>query len=207
MQQGFFSIQQTCPRCRGKGKTIRVPCDYCRGTGLRRVSKKLSVKIPAGVDSGDRIRLTGEGEAGPDHGPPGDLYVQVLVREHELFTRQASDLCCEVPVSFSMAALGGEVEVPTLKGRLKLKIPAGTQTGRVFRLRGEGVKPVRGTSVGDMLCSIVVETPVNLNRKQQELLRQFASTLEEGGSHHSPRSHTWTGSVKSFFENLRFWSD
>ncbi len=207
MQQGFFSIQQTCSRCRGKGKTIRVPCDYCRGTGLARKNKKLSVKVPAGVDSGDRIRLSGEGEVGANNGPAGDLYVQIYVRAHELFTREANNLHCEVPISFSMAALGGEVGVPTLNGKVKLKIPAETQTGRLFRLRGKGIKPVRGGAVGDMLCSMIVETPINLTKRQRELLKQFTIDVNQGGDRHNPRAHSWTDNVRSFFNDLKFWSN
>ncbi len=207
MQQGFFSIQQTCPRCRGKGKTIRVPCDYCRGTGLTQKNNKLSVKVPAGVDSGDRIRLSGEGEAGANNGPSGDLYVEMHVSSHELFTREGDNIHCQVPVSFSMASLGGEIEVPTLKGKVKLKIPSETQTGRLFRLRGKGVKPVRGGAVGDMLCTTIVETPINLTKKQKELLKEFSDEIDKGGDRHSPQSHSWTSNVKSFFEDLKFWSD
>ncbi len=206
MQQGFFSIQQTCPRCRGKGKTIRVPCDSCNGTGRTHKNKKLSIKVPAGVDTGDRIRLSGEGEAGPNAGPAGDLYVEMQVRQHELFDRDGDNLNCQVPISFSMAALGGELEVPTLNGKVKLKIPAETQSGRLFRLRGKGVKPVRGGSVGDMLCTAIVETPINLTKKQKELIENFASEIEKGGDRHSPKSHSWTDNVKSFFDDLKFWS-
>ena len=204
MQQGFFSVQQTCPKCRGKGKTIKVPCDYCRGTGLTKENKKLSIKVPAGVDTGDRIRLSGEGEAGANNGPAGDLYVEMHVLPHELFTRDENNLLCQVPISFSMATLGGEIEVPTLNGKVKLKIPAETQSGRLFRLRGKGVKPVRGGATGDMLCTTVVETPVNLTKKQKDLMKEFSKEIEEGGDRHSPKSHSWTDNVKGFFENLKF---
>ena len=207
MQQGFFSVQQSCPKCRGKGKTIKVPCDYCRGTGLTKENKKLSIKVPAGVDTGDRIRLSGEGEAGANNGPSGDLYVEIHVLPHELFTREENHLHCQVPISFSMAALGGEIEVPTLNGKVKLKIPSETQSGRLFRLRGKGVKPVRGGATGDMLCTTMVETPVNLTKKQKDLMKEFSSEVEKGGDQHSPKSHSWTDNVKGFFDNLKFWDE
>src|SRR5574343_1968656 len=160
MQQGFFSVQQTCPTCRGTGKQIKDPCPKCYGQGRVQDTKTLSAKIPAGVDTGDRIRLAGEGEAGLNGGPSGDLYVQVQVKDHAIFTRDGANLYCEVPISFPTACLGGELEVPTLDGKVKLKIPAETQTGKLFRLRGKGVKPVRGGSVGDLLCRVQIETPV-----------------------------------------------
>ena len=199
MQQGFFSVQQTCPHCAGKGKTIKEPCKSCRGKGRVEKEKTISVKIPAGVDSGDRIRLAGEGEAGVDGGPSGDLYVQVEVREHKLFKRDGKHLYCEIPISFVDAALGGEVEVPTLDGKVKLKIPPETQTDKLFRLRGKGVQPVRGGSQGDLMCRVVVETPVNLSKKQRELLKEFQKTLEGQGSKNSPKKESWFEGVKSFF--------
>ena len=162
MQQGFFAIQQTCPRCQGQGKVVTDPCGDCRGQGRKEESKTLSVKIPAGVDTGDRVRLSGEGEAGISGGSSGDLYVQVNVKEHRIFKRDGKDLYCEVPISFTDAALGGELEVPTLNGRVMLKIPVGTQTGKLFRMRAKGVKPVRGGAQGDLMCRVMVETPVNL---------------------------------------------
>jgi molecular chaperone DnaJ len=204
MQQGFFSVQQTCPNCRGKGKTIKDPCPACSGRGRIEEHKTLSVKIPPGVDNGDRIRLAGEGEAGPGGGPVGDLYVQINVRSHELFERDGKHLYCEVPISFVDAALGGELEVPTLDGRVKLKIPTETQTGKLFRLRGKGVPPVRGGSVGDLLCRVVVETPVNLAKRQKELLAEFQKSLSEKDSHHSPRRSNWFEGVKSFFDDMKF---
>ncbi|MFK7816324.1 MAG: molecular chaperone DnaJ [Gammaproteobacteria bacterium] len=207
MQQGFFSIQQACPKCRGKGQTIKVPCDYCRGTGLTKENKKLSIKVPAGVDTGDRIRLSGEGEAGANNGPSGDLYVEIHVLPHELFTREENNLHCQVPISFSMASLGGEIEVPTLNGKVKLKIPAESQSGRLFRLRGKGVKPVRGGATGDMLCTTIVETPINLTKKQKDLMKEFSKDVEKGGDRHSPKSHSWTDNVKGFFDNLKFWDE
>ncbi len=203
MQQGFFSVQQTCPTCKGTGQEIRDPCTKCHGEGRVRVTKKLEVKIPAGVDTGDRIRLSGEGEAGINGGPSGDLYVQVVVKEHKLFTRDGDDLYCEVPISFATATLGGELEVPTLDGRIKLKVPAETQTGKLFRMRGKGVKPVRGGPVGDLICKVRIETPVNLSKEQKALLEEFAASLEAGGTRHSPQEHGWLDGVKGFFDELK----
>lgn len=203
MQQGFFQVQQTCPACRGRGKTITDPCGTCRGQGRVEKTKTLSVKVPPGVDTGDRIRLSGEGEAGPEGGPPGDLFVQMSVRQHPIFERDGKDLYCEVPITFADAALGGDLDVPTLDGRVKLKIPQETQTGKLFRLRGKGVKPVRGGSVGDLLCRVVVETPVKLNKEQKVLLEEFRSTLGEGGKTQSPRQTSWFEGVKSFFDELK----
>ena len=202
-QQGFFQVQQTCPQCRGRGKTISDPCSDCRGRGLVEQTKTLSVKVPPGVDTGDRIRLSGEGEAGPSGGPPGDLFVQIAVRQHPLFERDGRHLYCEIPISFADAALGGELEVPTLEGRVKLKIPAETQTGKLFRLRGKGVKPVRGGPVGDLMCRAVVETPVNLTREQKTLLEDFRSALAQGGDRQSPRQSSWFEGVKSFFDGMK----
>lgn len=204
MQQGFFSVQQTCPNCRGKGAVIEEPCSVCRGQGRVQEHKTLSVKVPPGVDNGDRIRLAGEGEAGESGGPAGDLYVQVVVKEHQIFSREENNLFCEVPISFCTAALGGELEVPTLTGKVKLKIPVGTQAGKMFRMRGKGVKPVRGGPVGDLICRVSVETPVNLTDKQKELMRQLDETMQAGGKKHSPKSTTWMNGVKSFFEGMGF---
>ena len=203
MQQGFFSLQQTCPHCHGSGTVITDPCPKCRGEGRVEESRKLSVKIPPGVDSGDRIRLAGEGEAGPQAGPAGDLYVEIHVRPHALFTREGADLLCAVPVSLMTAALGGQVEVPTLDGKVVLKITPETQSGRVLRLRGKGVKPVRGGSTGDLLCRIEVETPVNLSREQKDLLRQLDASLRAGAAQHSPRELSWFEGVKRFFSHGR----
>jgi len=203
MQQGFFQVQQTCPSCRGRGKTISDPCNTCRGQGRVEKTRTLSVKVPPGVDTGDRIRLSGEGEAGPEGGPPGDLFVQMSVKQHPIFERDGKHLYCEVPITFVDAALGGELEVPTLDGRVKLKIPPETQTGKLFRLRGKGVKPVRGGGVGDLLCRAVVETPVNLNKQQKELLRKFQESLGQGGKAQSPRQTSWFEGVKSFFEDMK----
>lgn len=204
MQQGFFSVQQTCPTCRGKGKIIKNPCKSCHGSGVQEEQKTLSVKVPAGVDTGDRIRLAGEGEAGVQGGPAGDLYVQVSVKEHPIFTRDGSNLYCDVPITVVDAALGGELEVPTLDGRVKLKIPAETQTGRMFRLRGKGVMPVRGGGAGDLMCRVAIETPVNLTKKQKDLLREFQETLESGGGKkHAPQKHSWFEGVKRFFDDMK----
>ena len=202
MQQGFFSIQQTCPQCRGTGKMIKEPCGDCHGRGRVEEPKTLSVKVPAGVDNGDRIRLTGEGEAGEHGGPPGDLYVHIMVREHPIFTREENHLYCEVPISFVTAALGGELEVPTLDGKVNLKIPAETQTGKLFRLRAKGVRPVRGGTVGDLLCRVVVETPVKLTDKQKELLREFDGSMGENGGTHTPQASSWLDGVKKFIEGV-----
>jgi molecular chaperone DnaJ len=204
VQQGFFSIQQTCPHCRGNGKIVKNPCGTCRGDGRIQESKRLSVNIPAGVDSGDRIRIPGEGEAGENGGPPGDLYVQVSLKEHPIFKRDGADLRCDIPVSFPTAALGGDLEVPTLDGRVNLNVPGGTQSGKVFRVRGKGVKPVRGGAKGDLLCRVNVETPVNLTSRQKELLEELRETLEEGGEKHNPEASSWMDSVRSFFEKMRF---
>ncbi|MEM6987512.1 MAG: molecular chaperone DnaJ [Pseudomonadota bacterium] len=198
MQQGFFSVQQTCPNCRGEGRVITDPCRTCNGRGRVQENKTLSVKIPPGVDTGDRIRLSGEGEAGERGGPTGDLYVQIRVLQHEIFERDGANLICSVPINMVTASLGGELEVPTLDGRVKLKIPAGTQNGKLFRLRGKGVKPVRGGAVGDLMCEMRVETPVNLNAEQRELLEKLGESL--GGDRHSPEHSSWIDSVKSFFE-------
>ncbi len=203
MQQGLFSIQQTCPRCRGRGSVIAEPCGTCRGAGKVEETKTLSVKVPPGVDTGDRIRLSGEGEAGDANGPAGDLYVQIRVKPHPIFTREDNHLFCEVPISFVTAALGGEREVPALDGKVTLKIPPETQSGKVFRLRGKGVKPVRGGTAGDLLCKVTVETPVNLTREQKEILEQFAATIEPGGKHHAPKERSFLDSVKQFFEDMK----
>ncbi|KZY38477.1 MULTISPECIES: molecular chaperone DnaJ [unclassified Oleiphilus] len=203
MQQGFFSVQQTCPNCRGQGTMIKDPCRSCHGSGVIEETKTLSVKVPPGVDTGDRIRLAGEGEAGTHGAPSGDLYVQVSVKEHPIFVRDGKTLYCDVPISLVDAALGGELEVPTLDGRVKLKIPAETQTGKMFRLRGKGVAPVRGGAAGDLMCRVTVETPVNLSKKQKDLLREFQDTLDKhGDKKHAPKKHTWFEGVKSFFDDM-----
>ncbi|MGS2718122.1 molecular chaperone DnaJ [Eionea flava] len=197
MQQGFFSVQQACPTCHGQGTIISDPCDACHGQGRVEESKTLSVKVPEGVDTGDRIRLSGEGEAGPAGGQAGDLYVQISVKPHDIFERDGANLYCEVPVNFVDAVLGGELEVPTLDGRVKLKVPAETQTGKLFRLRGKGVTPVRGGAKGDLMCRVVVETPVNLSNKQKEILKEFRSATT--ADKHSPRQSSWFEGMKEFF--------
>ena len=203
MQQGFFSLQQTCPRCHGSGNIIETPCGKCHGHGRVEVQKTLSVKVPAGVDNGDRIRLSGEGEAGEHGGPSGDLYVHVIVRPHDIFQRDGNDLYCEVPISVVTASLGGELEIPTLDGRVNLKIPAESQSGKLFRLRGKGVKSVRGSQTGDLLCRVSVETPVNLTKKQKELLKEFEVSMNEDNVNHSPRAASWLDGVKKFFEDMK----
>jgi molecular chaperone DnaJ len=203
LNQGFFSINQACPRCKGRGQIIQSPCDTCHGQGRVRRTKSLNVKIPAGVDNGDRIRLAGEGEAGRNGGPAGDLYVEIHVREHEIFERDGSHLSCEVPVSFATLVLGGELEVPTLDSHVTLKIPPETQSGRVFRLREKGVRPVRGGPTGDLFCRVTVETPIKLSAEQKEALRKFDESLRKDRKQHSPRQQSWLDGVKQFFENIR----
>src|SRR5246127_3766991 len=203
ISQGFFQLQQTCPRCRGTGTVIRNPCDACLGQGRVRRTRKLSVKVPAGVDNEDRVRLSGEGEAGRNGGPPGDLYVEIHVREHPIFERDGEHLSCEVPVSFATAALGGSIAVPTLDGDVVLKIPSETQSGRVFRLRDKGVKPVRGGARGDLFCRVVVETPVHLSSEQRDLIRSLESSLQAHPDKHAPREKGFLEGVKRFFGSDR----
>jgi molecular chaperone DnaJ len=202
MQQGFFTVQQTCPRCQGRGQVVSDPCGKCRGQGRTRKQKTLAVKVPAGVDSGDRIRLSGEGEAGRNGGPSGDLYVEVRVRDHAIFERDGAHLSCEVPISFKAATLGGSIDVPTLDGDVTIKVPHETQSGRVFRLREKGIKPVRGGTTGDLFCRVVVETPVHLTREQKDLLLQFDESLRADSRHHHPREDSWVDGVKRFFTSL-----
>ena len=199
MQQGFFSIQQTCPKCHGSGKVVKSPCLQCHGAGRIKQHKTLSVKIPAGVDEGDRIRLSGEGEAGVNGGPTGDLYVVIHLKAHAVFQRDHNDLHCEMPISFSTAAVGGDIEIPTLDGYAKIKVPAETQTGKVFRLRGKGIKGVRSTTFGDLMCHVVIETPVNLTTRQRELLAELEDINVKNAGHHDPRAKSWMGKVKEFF--------
>ena len=200
MQQGFFSIQQTCPKCHGSGKIIPEPCAACGGAGRIKRNKTLEVKIPAGIDNGMRIRSSGNGEPGTNGGPPGDLYVEIHIKQHAVFQREGDDLHCEMPISYSKAALGGEIEVPTLTGKVSFTVPEGTQTGKTFRLKGKGIKGVRSGYVGDLFCHVVVETPVKLTDKQKDLLREFDRLTSEGGSKHSPQSKGWMDKVKDFFE-------
>ncbi|MFN7086801.1 MAG: molecular chaperone DnaJ [Burkholderiales bacterium] len=201
MQQGFFSIQQTCPRCHGSGKIVTSPCPACQGAGRVKQHKTLSVKIPAGVDEGDRIRLSGEGEAGVNGGPAGDLYVVIHIKPHPVFQRDHNDLHCEMPVSFTTAALGGEIEIPTLDGYAKIRIPPETQTGKIFRLRGKGIKGVRSNAHGDLLCHVVIETPVNLTARQKELLVELEAISQKSAGRHNPRAKSWMDKVKAFFES------
>ncbi len=196
MQQGFFSIQQTCPACRGSGRIITDPCPNCRGQGRAPRTKTLLVKVPAGVDDGDQIRLAGEGEAGDSGGPAGDLYVQIRLRPHPFFRREGNDLYCEVPISLGLAALGGEIEVPTLEGRATLKIPPGTQSGKLLRLRGKGVRNVRGGGVGDLYCRLNVEVPAELNARQRELLEELERSLRADEARHLPQVHAWLRRLK-----------
>ncbi len=202
MQQGFFSIQQTCPACKGAGTVVTHPCGKCHGRGRVSKVKKLSVKVPAGVDNGDRIRLSGEGEAGRNGGPPGDLYVEIRVNPHKLFAREGADLTCEVPVSFATVTLGGDVELPTLGGHVALKVPAGTQSGKVFRLRNKGVTTVRDKRQGDLFARVVVETPVGLTEEQKSLLQKLDESICAGGDRHNPRANGWIDAVKRFFEKI-----
>ena len=202
MQRGHFSVQQACPACKGVGTVISDPCPECHGRGRIRKTKTLSVKVPAGVDDGDRIRLSGEGEAGRNGGPAGDLYVEIRTNPHKIFTRDGPDLACEVPVSIAIATLGGEVELPTLNGNVSLKVPAGTQSGKIFRLRGKGVITVRDPRQGDMFAKVAVETPVNLTAEQKELLEKLDDSIRAGGEKHSPRAGGWLDTVKRFFDRI-----
>ena len=204
MRQGFFAVQQTCPTCSGKGKIVSDPCRKCHGQGRVEKTKTLSVKIPAGVDTGDRIRLSGEGEAGEMGAPAGDLYVQVHIKDHPIFVRDGNNLYCEVPLSFTRAALGGDIEVPTLDGKVKLKINAETQTGKMFRLRGKGVKSVRSGVTGDLMCKVVVETPVNLTARQKELLEELDKSMGTGeeSAKYRPKEKGFFDGVKKFFDDL-----
>jgi len=199
MRQGFFSVQQTCPHCRGTGKIIPDPCGTCHGQGKVKKQKTLEVKIPAGIDDGMRIRSTGNGEPGTNGGPPGDLYIEIRIKKHEIFERDGDDLHCAVPISFTKAALGGEIEVPTLGGKAAIDIPEGTQTGKQFRLRGKGIKGVRGSYPGDLYCHITVETPVKLTEHQKKLLKEFDESLRKGGAKHQPTEESWTDKLKGFF--------
>lgn len=200
MQQGFFSVQQTCPHCHGTGKIIPEPCTACNGAGKTKRNKTLEVKIPAGIDDGMRIRSSGNGEPGVNGGPSGDLYVEIHIKPHKVFQRENDDLHCEMPISFAKAALGGDIEVPTLNGRVSFNVPEGTQSGKVFRLRGKGIKGVHSTATGDLFCHIIVETPLKLTDKQKELLREFDQLVNDGGAKHSPQTKTWKDKVKEFFE-------
>ncbi len=199
MRQGFFSVQQTCPHCRGNGKTITDPCGTCHGQGKVKRQKTLEVKIPAGIDDGMRIRSAGNGEPGTNGGPPGDLFIEIRTKKHEIFERDGDDLHCQVPISITTAALGGEIRVPTLQGEAAIDIPEGTQTDKQFRLRGKGIKGLRSSFPGDLYCHIVVETPVKLTEHQRKLLKELGESLKKGGNKHSPNEDTWTDKLKRFF--------
>ncbi|MHB1374889.1 MAG: molecular chaperone DnaJ, partial [Thauera sp.] len=199
VQQGFFSIQQTCPKCHGSGKIIPDPCRDCGGAGRTKKQKTLEVKIPAGIDEGMRLRHAGHGEPGVNGGPPGDLYVEIHIRKHAVFERDHDDLHCEMPISITVAALGGEIEIPTLEGMARLKIPAETQSGKVFRLRGKGIKNVRSHAHGDLMCHVVVETPVSLTERQKELLREFEEISSGNADRHNPKAKGWMDKVRDFF--------
>jgi len=199
MRQGFFSVQQTCPQCRGTGKLIPEPCVACHGVGKLKAHKTLEVKIPAGIDNGMRIRSSGNGEPGTNGGPAGDLYIEIRVKKHDIFERDGDDLHCVVPISFPRAALGGEIEVPTLTGKAAIDIPEGTQAGKQFRLRGKGIKGIRSSYPGDLYCHIAVETPVKLTEHQRKLLKDFDDSLKKGGAKHTPTEEGWTDKLKGFF--------
>src|SRR5512133_2481520 len=199
MRQGFFSVQQTCPHCRGSGKIIPEPCVTCHGQGRVKKQKTLEVKIPAGIDDGMRIRSAGNGEPGTNGGPPGDLYIEIRLKKHDIFERDGDDLHCSVPISMITATLGGEIDVPTLEGKAAIDIPEGTQTGKQFRLRGKGIKGVRSSYPGDLYCHISVETPVKLTEHQRKLLRELDESLKKNGSKHSPSADSWADRLKSFF--------
>ena len=201
VQQGFFSIQQTCPKCHGSGKIIPDPCRDCSGAGRVKKHKTLEVKIPAGIDEGMRLRHGGHGEPGVNGGPAGDLYVEIHIRKHAVFEREHDDLHCEMPISISTAALGGEIESPTLEGMARLKIPPETQSGKVFRLRGKGIKNVRSQVHGDLLCHVLVETPVKLTERQKELLREFEEISSGNADRHNPKAQGWMDKVRDFFGN------
>jgi molecular chaperone DnaJ len=199
MRQGFFSVQQTCPQCRGTGKLIPEPCVACHGVGKVKAHKTLEVKIPAGIDNGMRIRSSGNGEPGTNGGPAGDLYIEIRIKKHDIFERDGDDLHCVVPISFPRAALGGEIEVPTLTGKAAIDIPEGTQAGKQFRLRGKGIKGIRSSYPGDLYCHIAVETPVKLTEPQRKLLKEFDESLKKGGAKHNPTEEGWADKLKNLF--------
>jgi molecular chaperone DnaJ len=199
MRQGFFSVQQTCPHCRGSGKIIPDPCNTCHGQGKIKKQKTLEVKIPAGIDDGMRIRSTGNGEPGTNGGPPGDLFIEIRIKKHDIFERDGDDLHCSVPISITTAALGGEIRVPTLEGEAAIDLPEGTQTDKQFRLRGKGIKGLRSSFPGDLYCHITVETPVKLTEHQRKLLKELDESLKKGGDKHSPAEGSWTDKLKRFF--------
>ena len=199
MRQGFFSVQQTCPHCHGTGKIIPEPCTACSGQGKIKKQKTLEIKIPAGIDDGQRIRSSGNGEPGQNGGPAGDLYIEIRLRKHDIFEREGDDLHCQVPVSMTTAALGGEIDVPTLQGKATIDLPEGTQSGKTFRLRGKGVKGVRSSYPGDLYCHVAVETPVKLTEHQRKLLKELDESFKKGGHKHSRNDKGWFEKAKDFF--------
>ncbi|CAL4319278.1 Chaperone protein DnaJ [Buchnera aphidicola (Periphyllus testudinaceus)] len=203
MRKGFFTVQQTCPHCHGKGKFIKYPCKKCYGNGKIKISKKLSIKIPSGIDNNDKIRLNNEGESGENGAPSGDLYIKINVKKHPIFKRDKNNLFCEIPIGFTIAALGGIVEVPTLYGKIKLKIPPETQSNELFRIPRKGVKSIKNNYIGDLLCKVVIETPVNLNYTQKKLLKELRNSLEGNkGEKNNPKSKKFFDGVKKFFDSL-----
>lgn len=199
MRQGFFSVQQTCPHCRGVGKTITDPCGTCHGEGKIKRQKTLEIKIPGGIDEGMRIRSRGNGEPGTNGGPPGDLHIEIRIKKHAVFQRDGDDLHCVVPISFTTAALGGEIKVPTLSSEAAIDIPDGTQHGKQFRLRGKGIKGVQSSLPGDLYCHISIETPIKLTEHQRKLLRELDDSLLKGGKKHTPNQDSWADKIKNLF--------
>lgn len=200
LRQGFFSIQQTCPNCHGSGKIIPDPCTACNGAGRIKSNKTLEVKIPAGINEGMRIRSAGNGEPGTNGGPPGDLYIEIRIKQHDIFERDGDDLHCTIPVGIATAALGGQIEVPTLGGKAEIELPEGTQHGKTFRLRGKGIKGVRSSYPGDLYCHVAVETPIKLTEHQRKLLKELDESFKKGGDRHSPNAKSWTDRVKDLFK-------
>jgi molecular chaperone DnaJ len=200
MRQGFFSIQQSCPHCQGSGKIVPDPCTTCNGAGKLKKQKTLEVKIPAGINEGQRIALRGHGEPGMQGGPAGDLYVEIRIKQHDMFERDGDDLHCTVPIGLATAALGGAIVVPTLSGNAEIELPEGTQHGKTFRLRGKGIKGIRSSYPGDLYCHISVETPVKLTEHQRKLLKELDDSFKKGGDKHSPNAKSWTDRVKDIFK-------
>jgi molecular chaperone DnaJ len=200
VRQGFFSIQQTCPHCHGSGKLIPEPCTSCNGQGRVKKNKTLEVKIPAGINEGMRIRSSGNGEPGMNGGPSGDLYIEIRIKQHDVFERDGDDLHCTVPVGLTTAALGGEIEVPTLGGKAEIDLPEGTQHGKTFRLRGKGIRGVRSSYPGDLYCHVSVETPIKLTEHQRKLLKELDESFRKSGDRHSPNAMSWTDKLKGIFK-------
>ncbi|MFN0185207.1 MAG: molecular chaperone DnaJ [Aquabacterium sp.] len=200
MRQGFFSIQQGCPQCQGSGRIIPEPCTTCNGAGRIKRQKTLEVKIPAGINEGMRIRSAGNGEPGTNGGPAGDLYIEIRIKQHDLFERDGDDLHCTVPVGMTTAALGGAIEVPTLGGKAEIELPEGTQHGKTFRLRGKGIKGLRSSYPGDLYCHVSLETPVKLTEHQRKLLKELDDAFRKGGERHSPNAKSWTDRIRDMFK-------